>query len=168
MTSARKAFANRVNGRRGYAARSAAGKARQAAAVRRHGLVLPVLLDPALAPEVDTLAREIAKSVAGRPVDEARHALACNVAEAMIDLYRVRLAKRPLSIALDADPSNTATLTMLARLARYERRALSRRKFATREFLAAIAGADPAEPLRLRKFRVRRRVSNFGSVTQLG
>ena len=168
MTSARKAFANRANGRRGNAARSAAGKARQVEAARRHGLALPVLLDPALAPEVDALAREIAVSVVGRPVDETRHALACRIAEAMIDLHRVRRAKRPLSAALDADPGSAATLKALARLDRYERRALSRRKFASREFLAAIAGADPAEPLRLRRFRIRRRVSNFGNVTQLG
>ena len=165
MRGARKAFASRANGRLGGAATTAAGKARQAEAARRHGLALPVLLDAALAPEVDALAREIAVSVVGRPVDDGRHALACRIAEAMIDLHRVRRAKRPLSAALDADPGSAATLKALARLDRYERRALSRRKFASREFLAAIAGADPAEPLRKGLFWTRRRkpVPDFGN-----
>ncbi len=184
MTSARKAFANRVNGRLSRGPRTAAGKARHADAIRRHGLSLSVARDDALAPEVDRLARDIAASVTLRrsaegraskggghvdaAVDAARHALACRVAEAMIDLYRVRLAKRPLSAALDADPANMTTLKALARLDRYEQRALSRRKFAMRDFAAAIAGCDPARPLRTRQFRIRRRVSTFGSVTQLG
>ena len=168
MTSARKAFANRVNGRLSRGPRTAAGKALHAAAVRRHGLSLPVLLDATLAPEVDTLAREIAASAPGGVVDDARLALAARVAEAMLDLYRVRLAKRPLAIALDADPGDMATLKALARLDRYERRVLSRRKFAIREFAAAIAGSDPARPRRMRRFRIRARVANFGRMTQLG
>ena len=164
MRGARRAFASRANGRLGGAATTASDKARRAAAARRHGLALPVLRDPALAPEVDALAREIARSVVGRPVDDARHALACRIAEAIIDLHRVRRAKRPLSAALEADPSSTAALKALARLDRYERRALSRRKFASREFLAAIAGADPAEPLRKGRFWIRRRrVQDFGN-----
>ena len=104
----------------------------------------------------------------GGPVDDTRLALAARVAEAMIDLRRVRLAKRPLSIALDADPGDMATLKALARLDRYEARALSRRKFAIRAFAAAVAGSDPARPLRLRRFRIRARGANFGRMTQLG
>jgi hypothetical protein len=169
MSGARRAFASRANGRLGNAKRTAAGKARQAAAARCHGLSLPVLLDAALAPEIDTLARAIVATSPGvpgdHPHDDARLALACRVAEAMIDLRRVRLAKRPLSIALDADPGNMATLEAFARLDRYEARALSRRKFAIRAFAAAIAGSDPARPLRLRRFRIRAPRANFGSVT---
>ena len=46
----------------------------------------------------------------------------------MIDLRRVRTAKLPLVAALHADPTNARRpLRELARLDRYERRALSRR-----------------------------------------
>ncbi|HLH87138.1 MAG TPA: hypothetical protein VKX28_01665 [Xanthobacteraceae bacterium] len=150
MTSARKVFANRANGRLSKGPRTVGGRQRHDRAPLRHGLSLPVLLDAALAPEVDALAREIIATSAAGPIGDAHRAIASRIAEAMIDLRRVRLAKRPLSIALDADPANIATLKALARLDRYERRALSRRKFAVREFAAALAGTDPARPRRTR------------------
>jgi predicted RNase H-like nuclease len=171
MRGARRAFASRANGRLGNRSRTAAGKARQAGAVRRHGLSLQVALDEALAPDVDRLAREIAASLTRsakgtvNPADAAHHALACRVAEAMLDVRRVRLAKRPLVAALEADPADADALRKLERLDRYERRAVSRRKFATRDFAAAIAGVDPALPLRMEKFRIRRRLPDFGRMT---
>jgi hypothetical protein len=85
-------------------------------------------------PEVVALARRIETSELGREADAAGHVLACRIAEAMIDLKRVRLAKLPLSAALDADPGARDTLAQLWRLDRYERYALGRRKRAIREF----------------------------------
>jgi hypothetical protein len=168
MKGARRAFASRANGRLAgiRPPRSAAGTARLPGPARRHGLSVAVALDEALAPEVDKLAREIAVSVTGGAVDAARHALACRMAEAMLDVRRVRLAKRPYVAALEADPADDVALKRLERLDRYERRAASRRKFAMRDFAAAIAGIDPALPLRKRQFRIRPpRVSNFGRLT---
>ena len=97
-----------------------------------------MLDEPSLAHEVVELARKIERSEIGREADAAGHVLACRIAEAMMDLKRVRLAKLPLSAALDADPGDRDTLAQLWRLDRYERYALGRRKRAIREFDDAV------------------------------
>jgi hypothetical protein len=55
-------------------------------------LTLSVLADPALAAELDGLAREIA----GEGVSPARQELASRIASAQIDLVRVRRARHQL------------------------------------------------------------------------
>jgi hypothetical protein len=94
-------------------------------------LSLPVLLDPGIAPEVAALARRITHSVVGSDADPRHHELACRVAEAQLDLVRVRQARLPLAAAIESDPT---ALKQILRLGRYEKRALSRRKFAMRAF----------------------------------
>jgi hypothetical protein len=111
----------------------------------RHGLAIPVLAEPTLAPEVHDVARTIERSVTGVELDAHGHALACRIAEAMIDLRRVRQAKLPIVAALHADPTTAGRpLVELARLDRYERRALSRRNTAIYEFATTVK--DVAEP----------------------
>ena len=107
---------------------------------RRHGFAIPVLAEPGLAPEVHDLARTIERSLAGAELAPHGHALACRVAEAMIDLRRVRTAMLPLVAALHAEPAKArGPLGQLARLDRYERRAMSRRNTAAHELAEAVA-----------------------------
>jgi hypothetical protein len=138
MTSPAKIRANRRNGRKSRGPRTRAGKAMAARNARRHGLTLPLLCDPALSDEADALARQIAASVAGAAADARGHALAGRIAEAIIDLARVRAAKLPLVAALATDPRACRALFSLARLERYERCAAARRKRAIRAFDAAV------------------------------
>jgi hypothetical protein len=178
MISETKIRANRANARDSSGPKTANGRARSARNALRHGLSLPVHSDPALSEDVEMLAREIAGSKASSEILE----LARAIAEAQIDLRRVRNARQQRLAAAFRQPFyeyRTATwkkarlmklcltreladtplpdyivkvvtttpqgllkiATILSResrwfraLTRYERRALSRRKFAIRAF----------------------------------
>jgi len=137
MRGARRAHASRANAQKSAGPKTPAGKAIVARNARRHGLSLPVLCDPALSGEVADVARKIVKPLIGaEPVGPERD-LACRIAEPTIDLRRVREARLPLLADLQSDPRNSVALKELVRLDRYARRALSRRKFAIREFCTA-------------------------------
>jgi hypothetical protein len=111
-----------------------------------------VLADPVLAPEIEGLARTIAQSVVGQRLEGEHHALACRVAEILLDLRRVRTAKLPLVAAMSADIRNCADpLAQLLRLDRYEGRALSRRKRAIRAFHSAVMPLRVAAALRTKR-----------------
>jgi hypothetical protein len=89
VTSARKLNANRANARASTGPRTAAGKKRATRNALRHGLSLSVLGNPTLSAEAANLAREIAGEGATPDIVE----LARWVAEAQIDLIRIRQAR---------------------------------------------------------------------------
>jgi hypothetical protein len=181
VTSERKIRVNRANSRASTGPRTAQGRSHAARNALRHALSLPVHSDPVLSEEVEALAREIA----GRDTNAEIHELARRIAEAQIDLRRVRYARHQLFSQTLSDPDYESEVMLrkksalvirfkrrfdlrmpmsekvmeflnskpegpykfatiladktrqLLALDRYERRALSRRKFAIRAFDAA-------------------------------
>jgi hypothetical protein len=172
MTTDRQIAANRANARASTGPRTARGKTRASQNARSHGMSVPVLADPQLSEAAATLARQIA----GPDANAQRLALAGHIAEAQLDLQRIRQARlalladalkhpvyerqltwleelrllkphlpfashdaqRPLPDPVEGPHRLAIVIANLARrlamMDRYERRALSRRKFAIRTF----------------------------------
>jgi hypothetical protein len=152
MTSERKQRSNRANARLSTGPKTSNGKARASKNARRHGLNLPVLRDPSLAKEVETMACRIAgEGASGELLARARA-----IAEAQIDLQRVRLYRlRRMQEALagrprgsgepwDEDdlPVGLSEIAVLERKLKRIRREHKRLRAHVRA-LVAVSGAPP-------------------------
>ncbi len=108
MTSTRRLKANRANAQRSTGPRSTRGKARASQNARCCGLSLSVLLDPVLSAEAENLAREIAGE--GHTPEILAHAR--SIAEAQIDVARIRQARHDLKVRKLDGPDYTPKTSM--------------------------------------------------------
>ena len=137
MTPPTKVLPNQHNARANTSSKSATGKARSSTNARRHGLAVPIWSDAALAAEAIALAKHIAGPAASAGV----RAHAIEVADAQIEVVRVRrwrldLMRQHLSEVEDSHGPHSKykkalivanRAAQLQSLDRYERRAVSRR-----------------------------------------
>jgi hypothetical protein len=141
MSSKRKVRANRANSHSSTGPRSAAGKARASQNARQHGLSLSALDDP----DHSSAVKSWAQRLLGDNKSPALQVITLQIAVAQVDLLRVRQARHFALTRALAEPSaadgsisdagaSVKLATELTALERYERRALSRRKFAIRAF----------------------------------
>jgi len=125
VTSERKRAANRRNARASTGPKTAAGKAQVARNARRHGLTLPVAADPALARDVEELAQAICRNFSvGARGDKAPAVVAARlrflarrVAEAQVDVRRVRRARHGLIAHALSDPRYLSPRGLRSRIA---------------------------------------------------
>ncbi len=129
MTSDRKIKANRANACASTGPKARHGRARSARNAFRHGLSLPVQSDQALCEEVRALARQIV----GPDTSVDIQILARRIAEAQVDVHRVRNARHRLLSEALGNPD-------------YESKAMQRKKLATAIHFARVFGATTPMP----------------------
>ena len=151
MTSDRAIYANRRNAQSSTGPKTGPGKKRSKQNAHKHGLSVTSKNSA-----VDAEIEDLAKLIAGRHhFDTEVIAAARLLARAQHDIRRVKNLKTTLLEAKNAVPSAkirpedafsveilTNILVLLERVDRYERRAMSRRKFAARQVIELVRRAS--------------------------
>jgi hypothetical protein len=127
MATEKQIAANRANALKSTGPRTAAGQIKSSRNAFRHGLSL-ALLDEEASAKADATARALATG------HSQQHLLAANeVAQAQLQLQRVRAVRAELMAKVDAGPTSIETLKRLVALDRYERFADTKRRRAARK-----------------------------------
>jgi hypothetical protein len=152
--SAARLAANRQNARKSTGLRTPEGKVRSSHNALKHGLAAAAR-DPSTLEKITVLAAALAEG----STDQDVQAFAQGVAEAELDLQRVREARvlehEAAGLGFSCKERTPAGWTLrLSRLERYERRAFARRGRAIRGLEAAKAGPRPGSALVERGRRV--------------
>jgi hypothetical protein len=127
MATERQIAANRANAQKSTGPRTAAGRLKSSRNAFRHGLSLPLLLDGKTAAKADAIGRALTPDQAS----EQQRVAATEVAQAQLELLRIRVVRAELMAMIDLASGNLERLQRLAALDRYERFAHTKRRRAS-------------------------------------
>jgi hypothetical protein len=139
MASERQLRANRENAKKSTGPKTVAGRARSSRNALRHGLSLPLKLDA----EAAAKAEQIRQMLVSEQPDAGNGSAASEVAQAQLDLSRIRAVRGAMMVQLASMPAELTYLRRLVALDRYEGRALARRNRARRWLVIKIAQNEP-------------------------
>jgi hypothetical protein len=130
MATEKQIAANRANAKKSTGPKTAAGRLKSSRNAFRHGLSLPLWLDVETSAKADAIARTLTRN----QTDEQQLAAATEVAQAQLELLRIRKVRAELMAEVDLASLDLNHLRRLAALDRYERLAATRRRRASRRF----------------------------------
>jgi len=119
--------ANRANAKRSTGPKTLAGKMASSRNAFRHGLSVPLQLDPILSPKLDAMAQ----ALAGDEADEDRLMSAADFAHVQLRLLRIRAARIELMENIGRTCNGTQELYRVAALDRYEPYCFTKRRRAS-------------------------------------
>ena len=129
MASEKQIAANRANAQKSTGPRTAAGRLKSSRNAFRHGLSLPLQLDIKTSAKADAIGRALARDHAS----EEQRMAATELAQAQLELLRIRAVRAELMAMVDVASGNFEQLQRLAALDRYERFAHTKRRRASRK-----------------------------------
>jgi hypothetical protein len=129
MASERQIAANRANAQKSTGPKTVAGRLKSSRNAFRHGLSAQLRLDSEGLKRVDAIARLLV----GSSVDGKQHIAANEMAQAQLELSRIRAVRANILAGLDLASGNLQMLRHLAALDRYERYAHTRRRRASQK-----------------------------------
>jgi hypothetical protein len=127
MATDKQIAANRANALRSTGPKTAAGRAKSSRNAFRHGLSLPTQMD------ADELAKfhTLEAALAGDSADEDRQRAVAEMAQAQLELLRVRKVRAAMLAAADLESGDPKDMQLLLALDRYERYAHTKRRRAS-------------------------------------
>jgi hypothetical protein len=128
MTTQKQINANRRNAKKSTGPRTKAGKERSSGNSFRHGLSLPLTLDPQTGAKLESIRILVAEQAGGGTSPSA-----LQFALAQLDLHRIQGFRKSAMAEVERAPSDLRRIRHLAALDRYELRVLSRRQRASRD-----------------------------------
>jgi len=127
MATEKQLAANRANAQKSTGPKTAAGRLKSSRNALRHCLSLPLRLDMVTLEKADAIARLLTPDQA----DAEQLTAATEVAQAQLELLRIRAVRTKLMADVDLTSGNLEQLRRLVALDRYERFAATRRRRAS-------------------------------------